>query len=153
MRIALGAGLAAGAVFFFALWLAVERRLRTGRRVQLAAAIVLLPVVPVGSLWGSYVLWTLTRPASRAAFGLQRRAAGPRPYWSIVLATILAGVVTFTWSTLRVRQLSLEQQVSSLSESIDARQESLSRRLEQLHVSGALDLTPTRSVPPQAPGR
>lgn len=85
------------------LWLGLRARSPSARVVQILVGVAALPGLPLGTLWGGYVLWVLLRAPGKAAFASPRPANAPRvePFRGIValgvtvaLAVVVGGLFT-----------------------------------------------------------
>ena len=108
-----------GAVFFAMLggvnallWRGLPQHSSTAWVMQLIVGVVALPGVPLGTLWGAYVLWALLRPRGRRLFTAEYRRAllaepaaeKVRPHRVAVALCVAVGVLVALAGLFTARQ-------------------------------------------------
>ncbi len=138
LRLELARVIGGAGLIFFVLWASLELRTRVGRILHLLVAYPLLLILPLGTVWGGYLLWALGKADARNHFGRPLAPSG-RPYWGAILvaASLSAGLAT-AGATL-ARRTWLEGQVSAASARAGLQQETISRRMQQLRQNGVFD--------------
>jgi hypothetical protein len=142
----------AGPIAFVALVLlvlgaGVLRRARAAYRLQRWLALGALPLLPVGTAWGWYILSVLQRPDARTEFeGSDRRPQHHRPFWGPLSVATALGVASLTFCVLKAREFWLEKQMEQATESVARRQQAVSHRIDELRSNGVVD-----TASPQVP--
>lgn len=129
-----------------ALGWALFRRARAARRLQRWLAFAVLPLLPVGTAWGLYILRVLDQPSEPEV--QQERSPQARPFWSLLAMGTAVGIAALSFGVLKTREFWLERQVDRATEAVARQQESVSKRIEELRDNGVVD-TGSSAPPPR----
>jgi hypothetical protein len=147
LSLSLGAICLGLAVLNAGLFYGLRRFSSTARVIQIVAAILALPLIPIGTFWGLYALWTLLHRTGRVVFtpdaAFRRREVArrmPQPYYAIVIAAVTVCSGLMSYSMLRGRELWLARKVELAAAREASQKAAVGRSMQRLRDLSADDL-------------
>jgi len=140
LRLDLARAMFGASAWFLVVWAFVERRWVVARAMQFATGVLLMPIFPIGTAWGCYILWAITRSGAREVFGPQPfMKTRYKPYWGAVTLATIVGVTTLTFAAVRGRAAWLELQVESATDRASLQQATISHKVQSMRDHGILE--------------
>ncbi len=142
LRLGLAAVAAANGVLNVVFWIGLRRHSRAVRIAQLGAAAASLFIVPLGTIWGAYVLWAIGRAAARDLFVRNEHSApreDGRPYYVAIIVTVTIGIGVVTATLTRAHEAWLAARVEAARRQEAFSREGLDRALRDLRDLDGVD--------------
>jgi hypothetical protein len=163
LRLAVGATCLGLTLLNAGLSYGLQRFSSTARVIQIVVASLMVPLFPIGTVWGGYALWALVRRKGKAVFtseaAFRRREVArrpPQPYYGAVMIAVTVGVGLVTFSLLKSHELWLARKVRIAALHEASQRAAVDRSMQRLRDLSVDDLAESRvraaDLPPAIDG-